>query len=79
MFRERDSFGCILIDDFAAELDKENRAKILNFLCAINCQVFITAAEAEDFGDLHELKDYKMFHVEHGKISCVNVPHGTYL
>ena len=79
MFRERDSFGCILIDDFAAELDKDNRAKTLKFLCDINCQVFITATEVEDFGDLQEINDYKMFHVEQGKISCVNVPCGTSL
>ena len=79
MFRERNSFGCILIDDFAAELDKDNRVKILNFLCEINCQVFITATEVEDFGDLKWIKDYKMFHVEQGKISCINVPHGTSL
>lgn len=79
MFRERDSFGCILIDDFAAELDKDNRAKILDFLCEINCQVFITATELNDFGDLNDIKDYKMFHVEQGKISRINVPCGTSL
>jgi DNA replication and repair protein RecF len=79
MFRERDSFGCILMDDFAAELDKDNRAKILKFLCEINCQVFITATEIDDFGDLNDIKDYKMFHVEQGKVRLVNVPHGTSL
>jgi DNA replication and repair protein RecF len=79
MSRERDCFGCILIDDFAAELDKDNRAKILKFLCEISCQVFITATEIGDFGDLNEIKDYKMFHVEHGKISSINVPCGTFL
>jgi DNA replication and repair protein RecF len=79
MFRERDSFGCILIDDFAAELDKDNRAKVLQYLCEIQCQVFITAAEADDFGDLSGLENYKMFHVEHGNIKTINVPHGTSL
>jgi DNA replication and repair protein RecF len=79
MIRERDSFGCILIDDFAAELDKDNREKILKFLYGINCQVFITATEIIDFGKLDEFKNYKLFHVEQGKISCVNVPHGTSL
>ena len=79
MVRERDSFGCILLDDFAAELDKENRAKILKFLYEINCQVFITATNFDDFGDLKNVQDYKVFHVEQGKISCVNVPHGTSL
>jgi DNA replication and repair protein RecF len=79
MFRERDSFGCILIDDFAAELDKDNRARVLQYLCEIQCQVFITATEADDFGDLSDIEDYKMFHVEHGNIQTINVPHGTSL
>ena len=79
MFRERDTFGCILMDDFAAELDKDNRKKILNYLCEIQCQVFITATEADDFGDLRGIENYKMFHVEHGNIKTINVPHGTSL
>jgi DNA replication and repair protein RecF len=77
MFRERDTFACILMDDFAAELDKENRAKILGYLCEIQCQVFITATEVDDFGDLSGIENYKMFHVEQGKISWINVPCGT--
>lgn len=79
IFRERDTFGCVLIDDFAAELDKENRAKILNYLCEIQCQVFITATEADDFGDLSAIENYKMFHVEQGKVRWINVPCGTSL
>lgn len=79
VFIERDSFGCILLDDFAAELDKANRTKILNYLSEIKCQVFVTATEVDDFGDLEVVKDYKMFHVEQGKISWINVPHGTSL
>jgi DNA replication and repair protein RecF len=77
MIKERDSFGCILIDDFAAELDKENRAKFLNYLSELKCQVFITATEPIEFGELSSIENYEMFHVEHGKISCINVPHGT--
>lgn len=79
VFSERNAFGCILIDDFAAELDKENRAKILHYLCEIQCQVFVTATEADDFGDLSAIENYRMFHVEHGKISLINVPCGTFL
>ncbi|WP_020564659.1 DNA replication/repair protein RecF [Methylosarcina fibrata] len=63
--------GCILIDDFAAELDAFNRARLLEHLSAMNCQVFITATEVNEFGDLTALKDYKMFHVEHGNITPV--------
>lgn len=60
--------GCVLIDDFSAELDKNNRAKLLNFLVKLNCQVFITATELLEFGDINQLTNYKLFHVEHGKI-----------
>lgn len=68
---EQDQTGCILIDDFAAELDVINRAKLLHYLSEMACQVFITATEANDFGDLSQIKNYKMFHVEHGTIKPV--------
>ncbi len=58
----------ILFDDFAAELDAANRAKVLHFLDTMQCQVFITATALTDFGDLSSIHNYKMFHVEHGKI-----------
>lgn len=59
---------CILIDDFAAELDMRHRKKILSYLAAIQCQVFMTAIEAVDFGILNEINHFKMFHVEHGNV-----------
>ena len=68
---EQSNIGCILIDDFAAELDVINRAKLLSYLIEMNCQVFITGTEVEDFGDLSGAKNYKMFHVEHGNIKQV--------
>jgi DNA replication and repair protein RecF len=77
VFKETETFGCILMDDFAAELDKTNRAKILKHLSDIQYQVFITATEIDDFGDLSFIEKYKMFHVEQGKINEINVPHGT--
>jgi DNA replication and repair protein RecF len=63
--------GCLLIDDFAAELDIINRAKLLHYLSQLACQVFLTATEISDFGDLSQIKNYKMFHVEHGTIKSV--------
>lgn len=60
--------GCILIDDFAAELDLSNCAKLLHFLAAMDYQVFITATELANFGDLSQIQIYRMFHVEHGNI-----------
>ena len=68
---ERSNVGCFLIDDFAAELDVTNRAKLLHYLSELECQVFITATEIADFGDLSHIKNYKMFHVEHGNIKQV--------
>ena len=68
---EHSNLGCFLIDDFAAELDVMNRSKLLHYLSEIDCQVFITANEMSDFGDLSYLKNYKMFHVEHGNIKQV--------
>ncbi len=59
---------CILIDDLTAELDSENRVKLLEYLSLLGCQVFMTATELTEFGDLNALKNYKVFHVEHGCI-----------
>jgi len=68
---EQGQTGCVLIDDFAAELDVINRAKLLRYLSEMACQVFISATEANDFGDLSQIKNYKMFHVEQGTIKPV--------
>lgn len=59
---------CILIDDLTAELDSVNRAKLLEYLSRLGCQVFITGTELADFGDLSAIENYKVFHVEHGRI-----------
>ncbi len=77
MIKRRNYFGCILFDDFSAELDFDNRKKILDYLTTFKTQVFITAAERRDFGDLDRLESYKMFHVERGELQPVDVPHGT--
>jgi DNA replication and repair protein RecF len=68
---EHNNMGCLLIDDFAAELDATNRAKLLHYLSEMECQVFITATEMSNFGDLSHIKNHKMFHVEHGNIRQV--------
>lgn len=59
---------CILIDDLNAELDTENRSKLLKYLAELGCQVFITSTDLADFGDISTLNNYKVFHVEHGRI-----------
>jgi len=65
---DQNHLGCVLIDDFSAELDVTNRSKLLDFLSSINCQVFITSNVQTDFGDLSKLSTYKMFHMEQGTI-----------
>ncbi|NOQ63103.1 MAG: DNA replication/repair protein RecF [Methyloprofundus sp.] len=60
--------ACILIDDAVAELDYLSRSKLLAFLAAMDIQVFMTATEKNEFGDLSQIGEYKMFHVEHGAI-----------
>ena len=63
--------GCVLIDDVTSELDYSNRAKLLRFLSDLNVQVFLTATELNEFGDLSQLSEYHVFHVEHGNIKPV--------
>lgn len=55
--------GILLIDDLAAELDKKNREKLLNYLTKLNKQLIMTSTKEGDFKDI----DFKMFHVKHGK------------
>ncbi len=60
--------ACILIDDLAAELDAVNRVKLVKYLADLNCQIFMSSTEPSGFGELNEIKDFKVFHVEHGEI-----------
>jgi DNA replication and repair protein RecF len=60
--------GCVLIDDITSELDLNNRTKLINFLFDLKVQVFMTATEMFDFGDLNKFSDFKVFHVEQGII-----------
>ncbi|WP_338040280.1 hypothetical protein [Methylocucumis oryzae] len=69
---EHHNAACILIDDFAAELDVNNRVKVLNFLSSLACQVFVTATDIADFGTFNQLEHCKMFHVEHGQLKAIN-------
>ncbi|MBM4207940.1 MAG: DNA replication/repair protein RecF [Gammaproteobacteria bacterium] len=77
LFNENGISSCILLDDLAAELDNEKRSNVLMFLNNLNCQVFITATEKQKFGDLVNIENFKMFHVEHGEIKPDDVPRGT--
>jgi DNA replication and repair protein RecF len=71
LINENNNLGCVLIDDFAAELDVLNRAKVLHYLSETGIQVVITATDRDHFGDLSTINNYKLFHVEHGYIKPV--------
>ena len=56
-----------LVDDLAAELDKQHRQKLLDLLMASQAQIFITLTE-KDLLDTGEYRAKKMFHVKQGEI-----------
>ncbi|MFC7294577.1 DNA replication/repair protein RecF [Marinobacter aromaticivorans] len=60
-----------LIDDINAELDESHRTMLAQKLQDLRCQVFITSIERPDPTSLWQgnpTPDYRMFHVEHGKL-----------
>lgn len=65
--RHSDKTCILLYDDLPAELDSENRNKLLRLLAELPVQVFVSAIEAEQL-DLSGWDDLKMFHVEHGEV-----------
>lgn len=69
--------GCILIDDLAAELDFDNRFKLIHYLVSMGFQAFITATDPFFAGNLTNLQDFKAFHLEHGNVIQTDVPRGT--
>lgn len=62
---------CVLIDDITAELDAENREKLLIFLSHLDHQVFITTNELNEFGERSLIRQQKVFHVEHGEVKVM--------
>jgi DNA replication and repair protein RecF len=58
----------LLVDDPAAELDRDNRERLFQMLQEIPAQMFVTALEEED---LPWSAQGQMFHVEHGKVSSL--------
>ena len=63
---------CIyLVDDLPAELDQENRAKILENLLALDSQLFVTCVELNSVKNcLQNLPEMTTFHVERGTITA---------
>jgi len=58
----------LLVDDPAAELDRDNRARLFAMLEEMPAQMFVTALEADD---LPWSSEGRMFHVEHGKVASL--------
>ena len=52
----------LLIDDLAAELDSENKQKLLNYLSSLKQQLVITSTHKIELKNIKS----KMFHVKHG-------------
>lgn len=68
LFNLRTGKRCLLlIDDVAAELDRNHRQRLMQLLTGMDVQLFVTAIEPEAL--LAELgEEVKMFHVEHGNV-----------
>lgn len=72
----------LLIDDIGAELDANSRTVLADTILQMNCQAVITAIDEEmikpfiiNFGSINnngEQQEFKMFHVEHGKVIAKN-------
>lgn len=60
--------GILLVDDPAAELDRERCRILLELVGQTPFQVFLTALDAES---LPELSASRMFHVEQGRVAAV--------
>lgn len=58
-----------LVDDLAAELDSDRRARFIDELLKLDCQSFFTAINESDLSNSFGSTMIKMFHVEHGRVT----------
>jgi len=63
---------CLLIDDLAAELDSEHRARLTRVLANLPIQVFVTATE-QSLVDRDSWSSHKTFHVEQGAVTGLEI------
>ncbi len=66
----KNQFGCLLIDDFCSELDKNNSDILIKYIMDLNLQCFITAIDKIEITNFYN-ENTTMFHVEHGLISTM--------
>lgn len=73
LYNKKTGKNCILlIDDVAAELDTDNRLRLLDVLLGMNVQMFLTSIEKKSLMPIIEhTKESRMFHVEHGVVTEV--------
>lgn len=73
LYNKKTENQCILlIDDVAAELDPDNREKLLNVLKEMKVQMFLTSIEKQMLAPLlGKTTPRKTFHVEHGNLTEV--------
>lgn len=71
LFRGITARSCVLLlDDLAAELDQRHRDRLLAILRKIPVQIFVTCVQRESL-NVESWDQYKLFHVEHGRITEV--------
>ncbi|EDY87062.1 DNA replication, recombinaison and repair protein [gamma proteobacterium HTCC5015] len=71
LYQEQSGQSClIMMDDLPAELDEKHRNALMGLLADMQSQVLVTCVEAEQI-PLNAWKEYKLFHVEHGKVQAV--------
>lgn len=71
IYREVSNRPCIfLVDDLCAELDINHRKALCSLLEELECQVFVTAVEADQIADCWSPQSLvKTFHVEQGTLN----------
>jgi len=62
------STSLLLVDDLAAELDREYRGRVFDLILESDAQVFLTSLERETW-TIPKSLDARVFHVEHGGVS----------
>ena len=60
------------LDDLPAELDSQNRQRVMKHLLTLGSQLFVTSVEAEaiDLSEFHNA-EFARFHVERGTITTL--------
>lgn len=67
---QKEDKSLLLVDDLAAELDQQHRARLTELLFETDAQLFITATE-QSLLEIPAQVETKMFHVEHGTVKEV--------